>query len=81
MDTSLLLKMEGRSEILSSEWESKFPNEANSDMLGFILNSDMMKSNSQQRRTSGSRVRKYVPKSKRARIGQNVPIKTSLINY
>ena len=42
MDTSLLLKMKGRIEIFS-EMESDFPNEANSDILGFLLNSDMMK--------------------------------------
>ena len=43
-----------RIEIFSSGLESKFLNEANSDILGFLLNSDMMKSNYPQRRTSGS---------------------------
>ena len=38
MDTSLLLKMKGRLEIFLSEPESKFPKEANSDILGFLLN-------------------------------------------
>ena len=37
--------MKGRLEIFSSEPESKFPNEAYSDVLAFLLNSDMMKSN------------------------------------
>ena len=50
MDTSLLLKMKGRIEF-SPELESKFPNEANWDILG-LLNSDMMKSNSPQWCTS-----------------------------
>ena len=53
-DTSLHPKMKWRIDIFSSEPESKFPNEANSDILGFLLNSDMMKSNHPQRRTSGS---------------------------
>ena len=34
--------------------EIKLPNEAYSDILGFLLNLDMMKSNSPQRCTSGS---------------------------
>ena len=36
MDTSLLLKMKGRIEILSSEPESKFHNEAYSVILDFL---------------------------------------------
>ena len=36
--------MKGRIETFSSQPESKFPNEANSDILGFLLNSDMIKS-------------------------------------
>ena len=58
MDTSLLLKMKGRIEIFFSEPEPKFPNGANSDILGLII------SNSPQRCTSDSAVRQNVPKSK-----------------
>ena len=41
MDTSFLLKMKAHIEIFSSEPESKFSNEANLDILGFLLNSDI----------------------------------------
>ena len=46
--------MKGRIEILSSESESKFPNEAIWDILSLLLNLDMMKSNSPKPRTSCS---------------------------
>ena len=48
LDTSFHLKTKGRKEIYSSESEPKFPNRANSDILG------VTKSNSPQRCTSGS---------------------------
>ena len=46
--------MKGRIEIFSSEPGSKFPKEAYSDILCFLLNPNMMKFNSSQQRTSGS---------------------------
>ena len=68
MDTSLLLKMKEHTEIFSSDPESKFRNEANSDILGFLLNLDTMKSNSPQRRTSGSAFNLCVCTSKRPKV-------------
>ena len=81
MNTNLLLKMKGRIGILSSEPE---PNGANSDILDFLLNSDNDEIKLATAVYFGSTVNLCVyvktspsqnaPKSKRPRIGRNVPI-------